>query len=244
MASTALHLATPRRSSVYDDVRALVISSTLAINARIRIDDVAKRVSAGATPVREALFQLSAEGLVTARHQQGFWQPGIDRAELHHLIETRSVLEQMLLKEASAAWNDHHEQELMILFHRFSKLKALSPHGSYEHNRAWLEGHRSFHLALVAGSRNGWALRMVEMLNANADRYRSYILGAWLEATGSADLIDEIHAINTFDAHRELYELAMARKFDALAGALIEHNTEALALLDKALERLMRIQSG
>lgn len=244
MPSTKIQLAAPRRSDVYEDVKALVISSALEINTRIRVEEVARRVDAGSTPVREALFQLSAEGLVIARHQQGFWQPGIDRVELRSLIETKTTLEQMLLKDAPSAWNDHHEQSLMILFHRFKKLVPFSPLGTYESNRAWLEGHRQLHLGLLAGSSNSWALQMVETLNANTDRYRCYIMGAWLEATGSSELIDEIHSINTVDAHLELYDLAMARDFNVLGAALVSHNTEALALLDKTLGRLLRIQSG
>ncbi len=237
-ALTLERAAATRRSSVYEDVRALVISSALMPNTRIRVDEVARRIDAGGTPVREALFQLSAENLVTARHQQGFWQPGIDRAELRHLIGTKATLERLLLADAPSHWNDACEQDLVLAFHRFAKLDALSPVGAYEKNRSWLEGHRDLHAALLAGSTNGWAQRMVEMLNANIDRYRCYIMGAWLETTGSSDIIGEIQSINTVEAHRDLYDLAIARDFSALDTALAGHNSEALALLDKALARL------
>lgn len=240
MSLTKIELVVPRRSNVYDDVRALVISSALTPNTRIRVEEIAKRVDAGTTPVREALFQLSAEGLVTVNHQKGFWQPDIDRVELRHLIETKTALEQLLLKDSPQHWNDHHEQDLVVLFHRFKKLDTLSPLGSYESNRSWLEAHRQLHLVLLAGSTNSPALHMVDMLNTNIDRYRCYIMGSWLETTGSEDLVDEVHSMNTVDAHQELYELAMARDFTALGASLAKHNAEAHALLSKALERLLR----
>ncbi len=239
MTMSKIELAVPRRSEVYDDVRALVISSTLTPNTRIRVEEIAKRVDAGTTPVREALFQLSAEGLVTVNHQKGFWQPAIDPIELRHLIDTKTALEQLILRDSPEHWNDKHEQDLVVIFHQFRKMDTLSPLGSYESNRLWLEGHRRLHLALLAGSTNNPALHMVDILNTNTDRYRCYIMGGWLEQTGSTDLVDEVQTMNTVDAHLELYELAMARDFAALAAALAAHNAEAHALLDKALERLL-----
>ena len=61
-----------RGSLVYDRLRTDVISGELAPGQRLALDMLKERYQVGVTPLREALYRLSASLLVEAEDQRGF----------------------------------------------------------------------------------------------------------------------------------------------------------------------------
>ncbi len=59
-----------------------------------------ERYGAGASPLREALNRLSAEGFVMQQDQRGFVVADIDEADLAEFIFTRCALNEIMLPAA------------------------------------------------------------------------------------------------------------------------------------------------
>ena len=67
---------------------------------KLGIDVMRKRFDTGATPVREALNRLTAEGLVTFRDLRGFYVVDLDADELIELFHTRTRFFAFIIREA------------------------------------------------------------------------------------------------------------------------------------------------
>ena len=127
-----------------------IVRGALAPGAPLDETDIARRFNVSRTPVREALRQLAASGLVDARAHRGavVARPSIDRlvgmfeamAELEALCAGLAA-ERMLPAERHALETVH--EELRVLSH------AGNPERFHEVNER-------FHNAIYAGSQNGY----------------------------------------------------------------------------------------
>ena len=83
----------PQGQSAYRRLLADIKSGQLLPGARLRETELAERLGISRTPVREAIRQLEADGLVTHQARQGATIRNLDYAEVIELYEMRSVLE-------------------------------------------------------------------------------------------------------------------------------------------------------
>jgi DNA-binding GntR family transcriptional regulator len=83
----------PLSEVAYQKIKELIV--TLKLRPRDQIDEewVAKKLSIGRTPIREALFRLNAENLVEVVHGRGFFVQDITLSNLRDLFETMLILE-------------------------------------------------------------------------------------------------------------------------------------------------------
>lgn len=83
----------PLSQDAYQKIKELIV--TLKLQPRDQIDEewVAKKLSIGRTPIREALFRLNAENLVEVVHGRGFFVQDITLSSLRDLFETMLILE-------------------------------------------------------------------------------------------------------------------------------------------------------
>ncbi|WP_271218904.1 GntR family transcriptional regulator [Streptosporangium carneum] len=84
---------------VAEEIRALIYNGTMASGERISTDDLAERFGVSRTPVRDALQQLSVEGLVTITPRVGVFVREISPQEISDVYQIKSALEPMM-----AAW--------------------------------------------------------------------------------------------------------------------------------------------
>jgi len=94
MAKKKSPIKSPPLSEVaYQKIKELIV--TLRLGPRDQVDEewVAKELSIGRTPIREALFRLNAENLVEVIHGRGFFVRDITLSNLRDLFETMLILE-------------------------------------------------------------------------------------------------------------------------------------------------------
>ncbi len=87
-----------------------ILDGALAPGSRLRIEDLRSRFGMGASPLREALSQLAAEGLVQRLDQRGFRVAPAAASELNDLIETRCLIEGAALRASIEAGDDAWEE--------------------------------------------------------------------------------------------------------------------------------------
>ncbi|TDW61560.1 regulatory GntR family protein [Novosphingobium sp. PhB55] len=71
--------------TVYEDLKALVLSGTIRPGSRLAPHRLATRLFAGVTPIREALLRLTGERLVEMKVNDGFHLPGVTESSLRDL---------------------------------------------------------------------------------------------------------------------------------------------------------------
>lgn len=84
-------------SQVTERLRAMILSGDLAMGSRLRQEQLAAVLGVSRVPVREALNQLEAEGLVSVEPNKGAVVSGISVEALSEMYELRAHIEYWLL---------------------------------------------------------------------------------------------------------------------------------------------------
>jgi DNA-binding GntR family transcriptional regulator len=164
--------AASRSTSVLDRLRADLLSGDMEPGSRLAIEALSDRYATSATPLREALNRLVAEGLVEKREQRGFAVPPISAADLDEITKTRCWLEAIALRESIARHTTAWEETLVLAHHRLSRTPRSLSDTRFVDNPAWEPLHRAFHRALIAGCGSRWLLGFCEQLADQHHRYR------------------------------------------------------------------------
>ena len=83
----------PLSEIAYQKIKELIVTLKLGPGDQVDEDWVAKELSIGRTPIREALFRLNAEGLVEVVHGRGFFVQDLSLSNLKDLFETMLIME-------------------------------------------------------------------------------------------------------------------------------------------------------
>jgi DNA-binding GntR family transcriptional regulator len=205
-------------SGAYDRLRREIVTGQLAPDLKLRIDEICQRYDVGATPVREALNRLSAEGLVIQTDQRGFRVAPVSREELEELTRTRIWVDSIGLRESIDHGDEAWEEAVLLAFHRLGRANPVdSAHGGL--GAEWERRHRGFHTAMIGACRSSWLVAFSERLFDCFGRYR-YLSTVMPTAPRKADR-----------EHRALMEAALARNADLALRLLAEHYRETAALV-------------
>src|SRR5580658_1901535 len=85
----------PLRDRIHDRLRSAILSGELAPGSPIIEAELAARLGASRTPVREALRRLETEGLLEPRGLRGSVVRVLDSGEIDCLFEIREALESL-----------------------------------------------------------------------------------------------------------------------------------------------------
>lgn len=145
----------PQGQSAYRQLLAEIRQGRLLPGARLRETELAERLGTSRTPVREAIRQLEADGLVTHLPRQGASIRGLDHAEVIELYEMRGVLEGTAARLAARMALPVEIEELAALNAELAAA-ALGPPAQ--------EMNRQFHRTLLDAARNRYLLKSVSAL--------------------------------------------------------------------------------
>ena len=105
----------PQGNSVYQRLLDEIREGALLPGDRLREIDLSNRLGVSRTPVREAIRQLEADGLVTHVPRQGATVRSLSYAEIMELYEMRAVLEGTAARLVARAASDIELDELEVL---------------------------------------------------------------------------------------------------------------------------------
>jgi DNA-binding GntR family transcriptional regulator len=159
-------------TGVYEQLRGDLLGGALEPGSRLAIEALAERYATSATPLREALNRLVADGLVERREQRGFAVTPISEQDLLEITKTRCWLEEIALRESLAAHTQEWEEALVLAHHRLARTPRSLSTERFEDNPDWEPLHRAFHRALIAGCGSRWLLMFCEQLADQHHRYR------------------------------------------------------------------------
>ena len=90
-------LQTSAASMLVEQVRNDILTGVFKADERVRQELVAEKYNVSRIPVREALMQLEAQGLLSFVPQKGFVVRGMSRAEVEDIFELRLKIEPDLI---------------------------------------------------------------------------------------------------------------------------------------------------
>lgn len=221
MANTAYSndVARSRTSDIYDRVRDDIIRGRLAPGFKLKIDGLRERYGAGATPIREALSLLTADGLVERLDQRGFRVAEVSDEEFVELLAMRCWLEERALRQAIAKGGKDWEEAIVVAHYRLSRTPRVPPDVNQAANLEYENCHKSFHWNLVAACGSNTLLRLWNQLYNEANRYR-YI--ARLSSFERPSIAAE---------HDDIAEAVLARDADLAVERIVAHYTRTGKLL-------------
>lgn len=216
-----------RTSETYARIREDVICGKLRPGAKLKIEQLARALDVGATPVREALSYLAADGLVMREDQRGFRVAAISASEFEELLYVRCVVEERALRLAIERGGADWEEKIVLARHRLQAAPKAAD-GAAE----WERRHRDFHLALNDACGSSILLRLCGQFFDENNRYR-YLSRA--SAGESRDVAAE---------HEAIAEATLARDADRAAALLLDHYRRTGDLLRRALAAFNETDEG
>lgn len=192
-------------------LRADILRGALPPGGKLRLETLRERYGVGASPLREALASLAAEGLVLRLDQRGFRVAGADAAALADLIETRCLAETAALRAAMARGDAAWEERLLVANHRLARASRSLEADVFVPNPEWDALHRAFHQALIEACGAPSLLAFCAELHDRATRFRNL---ANRLSWPRRDVPGE---------HEALCAAAIARRAEEAAALLEEH---------------------
>ena len=145
----------PQGQAAYRRLLEDIRDGGLAPGMRLRETELAERLGISRTPVREAIRQLEADGLVVHLPRPGASIRTLDHAEVVELYEMRAVLEGTAARLAARAASSIELAELAALNNEL----AAAPAGPQAR-----ELNRQFHRTLFDAARNRFLLKSISAL--------------------------------------------------------------------------------
>ena len=191
----------------YQLLREDIVHGKFNPGEKLRIEHMKQTYEVGATPLREALYRLSADGFVQVQGQRGFRVADMSLDELTDITNLRVVLEGMALTQSVQNSDDEWESRVVAAFHHLTKAENQQNPDIQE----WEVRNREFHLALVSCCNSPWLMRFYETLYDQHKRYRNIAR------------IDRSSRRNVHDEHTTICDAALAKDVNTLCEANEQH---------------------
>jgi len=151
------------------EIRSAIVLGDLAPGARLTFRDVAQRLNASVTPVREALLQLVAERVLSVGPGRTITVPILTRAQFLELRVVRIALEGLAAEAAARQAGEVLADELQAIHHRLDDAKRAR-----DARQATIQN-RLFHFRLYEAAALPALLGMIENIWLRTGPYHRYI---------------------------------------------------------------------
>jgi DNA-binding GntR family transcriptional regulator len=188
-----------------EHLRLRIINGDFPAGSALRQDALAEELGISRIPLREALMQLEAQGLVRIVPHKGAIVAELSSDEVEELFELRALLEPMLLKRSASRLlrSDYRAlRQLVVGFRKARKNGDLS---------RWGRLNTEFHLVLYQHANRSRALSIVSNLLQDTDRHTRLQL-SFVGAMARAE-----------EEHAQIVELCEKDKVDEACMLLHDH---------------------
>lgn len=199
-----------RTAYVVEVIRERILNGQIVAGQALRQIAIAAELGVSQIPVREALLQLAAEGLVDFVPHKGAVALALTAAEILELTHLRALLETDLLRTAIPNLSSVHLEQASAVLDQFEALLE-----SGREVACWGDLNSQFHTAIYSAANRPASMQLVENLQRKADRYiRLQLL-----------LTDRIPQAQS--EHRELLTLCQEQEIEAATSLLNRHIRDA-----------------
>jgi DNA-binding GntR family transcriptional regulator len=215
--------AIPRQSltsAVAEKLRDQIIRGEIQEGAQLRQDAIASQFHVSRIPVREALRQLDAEGLIAIVPNRGAIVPALSPEDIEELFSIRALLEPELLKLSIPRLTENDFSEATAVLREYvSELRRD------DHVSTWGRLNWHFHSILYSRANQPRFMAIIRNVNNSGERYtrlQLYLTHGMKRAN---------------EEHRQILELCRERDVASACRLLRQHIRYAGESLRKALEQ-------
>lgn len=210
-----------RTQLVAEAIREKILTGEFKSGSPLRQAALAEELNVSRIPVREALLQLEAEGLVNFEAHKGASVTEVSASQVDEIFDLRALLEAELLRHSLDKLSVEDLQDAEALL---EELETAMAAGDTQAATGHLNS--AFHAKLYSRAERPQTRELVEQFSKNSERYvRMHILLAG--------------GLNTApEEHRELLKLCRAKRVDAACDYLIRHITGAKEDIKKLLIKM------
>jgi DNA-binding GntR family transcriptional regulator len=193
-------------------LREAILTGELRPGERLVASALTERFAISATPLREAIQRLAAQGLLEVTPQRGARVAPVSPRDAEEIYELRTLLDPLALRDSLSHADDAHRAEIEVAFER---MVGSGPDGALAAPDVVdaIDRHAAFHAALLSRCRSRWLLRLTSLL---ADHSQRYALLAF-HAPGGAGHHDAL------GEHTAIRDAAVSGRVDDAASLLEAH---------------------
>jgi len=220
---SATYSGIPRQSlpsAVADKLREQIIRGEIPEGAQLRQDAIATQYQVSRIPVREALRQLDAEGLIAIVPNRGAIVPALSPNDIGELFSIRALLEPEVLKLSIPHLTEEDFAEAGAVLRKY-----VSELRKQEHVSAWGRLNWQFHSILYSRANQPRFMAIIRNVNNSGERYTRLQLY----------LTHGVKRAN--EEHHQILELCRQRNITAACDLLREHIRHAGNSLKEVLEQ-------
>ncbi|MBM9400502.1 GntR family transcriptional regulator [Gluconacetobacter azotocaptans] len=207
--------------AVGNALREAILDGLLTEGQALPQSELASGFGVSTIPVREALKQLEAEGLVAFQANRGAMVTGLSEADIIEFSEIRAMLEERAAAQAVARMTRLDLARIEDAYDAFVAGTSDAPDGMARSGPLnW-----AFHGAIYAAAGRPRLLEMIEALHRRVDRY----IRGHLEIAGRKHVTDA--------EHLALLDACRRRDADAVARLTRQHILDAATISVDVLHR-------
>jgi DNA-binding GntR family transcriptional regulator len=147
---------------IADALREAILQGIFQEGQSLRQDEIAAQFGVSRIPVREALRQLEAEGLVTLQLNRGATVSTLSPAEAQEIFEIRSALETTAIQLAIPKLTEPDLEKAAVILDATNQTTDVA---------SWAKLNWEFHSTLYTPADRPRLLTMIKTLHVNIDRY-------------------------------------------------------------------------
>jgi DNA-binding GntR family transcriptional regulator len=228
---TAPGTAIPRQSltsAVADKLRDEIIRGEIPEGAQLRQDAIASQYHVSRIPVREALRQLDAEGLIAIVPNRGAIVPALSPNDIEELFSIRALLEPEVLKRSIPHLTENDFSEAEAVLRRYvSELRRD------DHMSSWGRLNWQFHSILYSRADQPRFMAVIRNVNNSGERYtrlQLYLTHGMKRANEEHHQMLELCRQRDVTAACKLVRLHIQNAGESLKQALTQKRTAAQEL--------------
>ena len=205
------------RERAYDHLRYRLLTGQLRPGARLSNRELAREIDMSTIPVREALTQLTSEGLLEHKPGVGVFVVDLSHQELDDLCDVRQALECHAVRKAVARVSDLEIRELRECCRAMAEVAdevaaSGSEYWDSKHVEPWTLADARFHVTLLRVAGNRRALKIVGDL-----RVMTYAFGYQDKRRTLAQLQRALHE------HQQILEAVCNGNAELASQIMAEH---------------------
>lgn len=128
---------------VYEKIKELLITGQLEFNTIYSANQFAETLGVSRTPIREALLQLAAEGLLISIQGRGFKIKEFSEKEITDFFEARKMIEAYVIGRLAGVVTEQDLKELD------ASIKQMIDRADRGDTYGFLEADKTFHMNLI-----------------------------------------------------------------------------------------------
>lgn len=207
------------RESIYEQLRAEILSCKLQPGADIREAELAARFQVSKSPVRDALMHLERQGLVITMPRQGYRVASISISDVQDMFHLRAALERACIERIVLNASD----EQLALLNRFRRFDSETWDGGF------LAYNRAFHRSLAELAGNARIRDQLGDLIEEMDRAVLVSLNNVKQGNPASLVLEHCHIIDALQERK-------LKRAERLAG---QHTAAAAKRVNDAISRMV-----